>query len=121
MASGPSVEKRRLVIDNRLRDARQRVAALFDRFDQPLRRVDLALDVFAFFGRCFAGDQAVAIVVADVQAGVRRLQPHVVTAVVRIFRKMSGVTVGPRGSEIAPGLGFSFRSWSQAFWIRAIE
>ena len=36
-----------LMIDDRLGHAGQRVAALLDRLDQPLGRVDLALDVFA--------------------------------------------------------------------------
>ena len=40
-------QKLGLMIDDRLRHARERVAALLDRFDQPLGRIDLPLDVFA--------------------------------------------------------------------------
>ena len=41
------------MIDDRLRHAGERAAALLDRFDQPLGRVDFSLDVFARFGvRC---------------------------------------------------------------------
>ena len=50
MWSGPVVEELRLVIDDRLRHAGERAAALLDRFDQPLGRVDLALDVLAGLG-----------------------------------------------------------------------
>ena len=44
------VEELRLVIDDRLRHAGERAAALLDRFDQPLGRVDLPLDVLAGLG-----------------------------------------------------------------------
>ena len=48
---GPLAQELGLVIDDRLGHAGQRVAALLDRIDQPLGRVDLPLDVFAGFRR----------------------------------------------------------------------
>jgi len=57
------------VIDDRLRDLGERVAALLDRLDEPLGRVDLAFDVFPLFRRGGAAGEPLAIILADVQGG----------------------------------------------------
>ena len=59
------VEKLGLVIDDRLGHPRQRAAALLDRVDQPLGRIDLALDVFARLLVGLAAGEKLAIVRAD--------------------------------------------------------
>src|SRR4051812_26752521 len=58
-----------LMIDDGLSDFGERAAALLDRFNKPLSRVDFALDVLALFGRGGPALQALAIVPADVQRG----------------------------------------------------
>ena len=67
MCSGPSSRNSRLVIDDRLRHAGERAAALLDRLDQPLGRVHLALDVVAGLGRRGRVLQQLAVVRADVE------------------------------------------------------
>ena len=107
MWSGPSSRNLRLVIDDRLRHAGQRAAALLDRFDQPLGRIDLALDVLARLGvRAFVAQQ-LAIVRADVQRRqLAVLEPNLVFAVVVALDEHVGRDAGRgRFGEVGARLG----------------
>ena len=121
MNSGPFVEELRLVIDDGLRDLGQRVAALLDRFDQPLGRVDLPLDVLPLLRRRRAAGQPLAIVAADVQrrrAAVFDDAPCTVPSSLR-STITSGVTVGhERLGELRPRLGIELAQLVPGFLDR---
>ena len=51
--------------DDSLSDFGQRTSALFDGFDQPLRRIDLPFDELSFLGRSLAAGEPFAVIVAD--------------------------------------------------------
>ena len=62
------VEKPLLMIDDRLRDLCQRAAPLLNRINQPLGRVDLALDPVLFRRRRLARQHSLPVVLADIQS-----------------------------------------------------
>ncbi len=107
IASGPLSRNSRLVIDDRLGHAQQRVAALLDRVDEPLGGTELLLDVFAGFGAGLGTGQQLAVVGADEEA--RRaavFEPHRVDA--RLAQLDDHVGLDHRSGdllEVGPGIG----------------
>src|SRR5262249_53515958 len=105
---GAVVEKLRLVVDDRLRHAGERAPALLDGLDQPLSRVDLALDVLTCLSIGAFVPQQLSIGGTDVQIGQLSIfEPNLIfSLVVALDKYVGGNTRGSRLAKVSAWLWF---------------